>query len=179
MPTLILDSDNRIFGTSSDTLTSEDTAPNKILDINKIQFDALPERVVDYPHRWNATTSQAEVIFNLDTFRTKKITDINQQYLAIRISSRFSSDALGQSYDYDANMNSLMLLLAAAVSRDNANLTTYSGDIATDRNHSPNQLRSVARSYFDHIASLDSRLSQAKSLINSRTIQTTIESVSL
>ena len=178
MPGLIVNAQNDIFGTSGDDISADDIAPNLVIDIDQTQFDALPDNVLDYPHRWNATTMAAEVVFELVTYRAQIIGQLTTQAQVLRV-ARFSSSSLGTAYDYDAEREQLIILLMAAVSRSNAGLTTYTGETPTVRDHTPDQQRGVTRAYFDHIAGINTRLSTATAAVNAATTQQAIDAVTL
>ena len=178
MPSLIVDAQNIIFGTSADDIPAGDAAPNLVIDIDQTQFDALPDNVTDYPHRWNVTSTAAEVVFDLATYRTQIISQFAEQAETLRV-GRFSSSALATAYNYDSDRANLFIILAAGVANQNAMLTTFTGQTPTDRQHTPVQLQAVARSYFDHIAGINTRLATATSAVNAATTQAVIDAVTL
>ena len=110
------------------------------------------------------------MVFDLATYRTQIISQFAEQAETLRV-GRFSSSALATAYNYDSDRANLFIILAAGVANQNAMLTTFTGQTPTDRQHTPVQLQAVARSYFDHIAGINTRLATATSAVNAATTQ--------
>ena len=178
MPSLIVNAQNDIFGTSADDIPAADVAPNLVIDITQPQFDALPDNVTDYPHRWNPTTMAAEAIFDLATYRVQAIELFERQAVELR-EARFQSNALATMYDYDTRQADLFFIVSAAVSNQATMITTYTGEVPTDRQHTAMQVQAVLSSFFDSRAAIATRFRTAVAAVNAATTQMAIDAVTL